>query len=150
MTDLLAMALVLAALVGSLVLVPGGPADTYNLIQVASAQTDEDEMDSGDAAAEPDAGEPSDQYEPIVQIIKIGIAAFSLLLLGLSLSAYSKTKLKKIIYAAIAFGLFAVQLFFDYLEDAVPAFETPYNDIIFYAMTLAILVLFFVAVVRKK
>ena len=157
MTNLLAMAFVLA-LVGSLILAaaPGLPAGTYNaasLIQAASAQTDEedeDEMDSEDAGAAPDIAEPDEQYEPIVQIIKIAIAAFSLLLLGLSLSAYSKIKLKKIIYAAVAFGLFAVQLFFDYLEDAVPSFETAYNDIIFYAMTLAILVLFFVAVVRRK
>lgn len=110
-------------------------------------EPDEDEMDAG---AMPGMGEADEPYEPIVQIIKIAIAAFSLLLLGLSLSAYSKTRLKKIIYAAVAFGLFAVQLFFDYLEDAVPAFETAYNDIIFYAMTLAILVLFFVAVVRRK
>jgi hypothetical protein len=113
-------------------------------------EEEEDEMDSDGVGSSPGIMEPDEPYEPIVQIIKIAIAAFSLLLLGLSLSAYSKTKLKKIIYAAVAFGLFAVQLFFDYLEDAVPSFETAYNDIIFYAMTLAILVLFFVAVVRRK
>lgn len=91
-----------------------------------------------------------DAYEPIVQLIKIGIAAFSVLLLGLSISAYKKTALKGIIYAAIAFGLFAVQLFFDYAEDAVEGWEQPYNDVIYYAMTLAILVLFFLAVVRRN
>jgi hypothetical protein len=167
MTDLIAMAFVLA-LVGSLALAAtsGVLANMYNaanLIQAASAQTDEDDEDENEAEDadvegedEVDVGESpgivelDEPYEPIVQIIKIAIAAFSLLLLGLSLSAYSKTKLKKIIYAAVAFGLFAVQLFFDYLEDAVPSFETAYNDIIFYAMTLAILVLFFIAVVRRK
>ena len=92
----------------------------------------------------------TDAYEPAVQIIKVGIAAFSLLLLGLSISAYRKTALKSIIYAAVAFGLFAAQLSFDYLEDVVKGFEQPYNDVIFYAMTLAILVLFFLAIVRKK
>ncbi len=92
----------------------------------------------------------AETYEPIVQIIKIGIAAFSLLLLGLSISAYKKTALKSIIYASVAFGLFAAQLFFDYLEDAVKSFEQPYNDVIFYAMTLAILVLFFLAIVRRN
>ena len=91
-----------------------------------------------------------DPYEPIVQVIKIGIATFSLLLLGLSISAYKKTALKGIVYAAVAFGLFAVQLFFDYLEDALKGWEQPYNDVIFYALTLAILVLFFLAVVRRK
>jgi hypothetical protein len=89
-------------------------------------------------------------YEPAVQLIKIGIAAFSLLLLGLSISAYRKTALKGIVYAAIAFGLFAVQLFFDYAEDAIEGWEQPFNDVIFYAMTLGILVLFFLAVVRRN
>jgi hypothetical protein len=89
-------------------------------------------------------------YEPITQAIQIAIAAFSVLLLGLSISAYKKTSIKRILYAAIAFGLFAIQIFFDYLEDAVEAFDTPYSDIIFYGMTLAILVLFFMAIVRKK
>jgi hypothetical protein len=89
-------------------------------------------------------------YEPITQAIKIAIAAFSLLLLGLSISAYKKTALKRILYAAIAFGLFAIQMFVDYLEDAIEAFDTPYTDVIFFGITLAILVLFFMAIVRKK
>ncbi len=89
-------------------------------------------------------------YEPITQVIQIAIAAFSVLLLGLSISAYRKTSLKMILYAAVAFGLFAIQIFFDYLEDAIEAFDTPYSDIIFYGMTLAILVLFFMAIVRRK
>jgi hypothetical protein len=84
-----------------------------------------------------------------VQIIKVGIAVFSLLLLALSITAYRKTALKGIVYAAIAFGLFSAQLFFDYLEDAVEGWEQPFNDVIFYAMTLAILVLFFLALVRR-
>jgi hypothetical protein len=89
-------------------------------------------------------------YEPITQAIKIAIAVFSLLLLGLSISAYKKTALKRLLFAAIAFGLFAIQMFFDYLEDAVEGFDTAYSDIIFYGITLAILVLFFLAIVRRK
>ena len=85
-----------------------------------------------------------------MQLIKIGIAAFSLLLLGLSISAYRKTAFKGIIYAAIAFGLFAAQLLFDYLEDTIESLAQPYNDAIYYAMTLAILVFFFLAIVRRK
>jgi len=109
-----------------------------------------DEEGSELAQSEELAVDPGEAYEPIVQLIKIGIAAFSVLLLGLSISAYKKTALKGIIYAAIAFGLFAVQLFFDYLEDAVEGWEQPYNDVIYYAMTLAILILFFLAVVRRN
>jgi len=71
-------------------------------------------------------------YEPITQAIKIAIAAFSLLLLALSIAAYRKTAFKRILYAAVAFGLFAIQMFFDYLEDAIEAFDTPYTDMIFF------------------
>ena len=109
----------------------------------------------------PGAGEQEEQqlgigptqfepYEPITQAIKIAITAFSLLLVGLSISAYRKTRIKRLVYAAVAFGLFALQLFFDYLGDAIPAFDTPYMDIILYGITLAILVLFFTAIVRKR
>jgi hypothetical protein len=95
-------------------------------------------------------GVAAEPFEPIIQVIKIAIAAFSLLLLALSISAYRKTGLRRIVYAAVAFGLFALQLFYDYLEDAVPGFDTPYGDVIFFGITLAILVLFFMAIVRKK
>lgn len=110
-------------------------------------ETDQDADETGPELASPVEFDP---YEPIVQLIKIAIGIFSLLLLALSISAYRKTAFKGIIYAAIAFGLFAAQLFFDYLEDSIKSLEQPYNDAIFYAMTLAILVLFFLAIVRRK
>ena len=118
----------------------------------------EEESDENTTTSEGIAGDESigieevevEPFEPITQAIKIAIAAFSLLLLALSISAYKRTALKRIIYASIAFGLFAIQMFFDYLEDAVEAFDTAYTDIIFFGITLAILVLFFMAIVRKK
>ena len=114
---------------------------------------DEDEISTKGIGGDELVGIEQDEvepYEPITQAIKIAIAAFSLLLLGLSISAYKKTALKKTLYAAVAFGLFAIQMFVDYLEDAVKALDTPYTDIIFFGITLAILVLFFMAIVRKK
>lgn len=118
----------------------------------------EEESDENITTSEGIAGDESigieevevEPYEPITQAIKIAIAAFSLLLLALSISAYKRTALKRILYASIAFGLFAIQMFFDYLEDAIEAFDTAYTDIIFFGITLAILVLFFMAIVRKK
>ena len=96
------------------------------------------------------ATEEIEEAESVENILKLSIGAFSLLLLGLSISAYRKTGLRKVIYAAIAFALFAIQLFFDFMEDTVKSFDTPYNDMVYYAMTLAILVLFFMAIVRRK
>ena len=118
----------------------------------------DEEADKNETEPEETAGDESigseqmefEPYEPITQAVKIAIAAFSLLLLGLSVSAYRKTHLRRLVYAAVAFGWFALQLFFDYLEDAIPAFDTPYSDIIFFGITLAILVLFFMAIVKKK
>lgn len=88
-------------------------------------------------------------YEGIGQIIKIGIAALSLVLLGLSISAYRRTASRSMLYAGVAFGLFAVQMVLEYLGDAVGAGE-PYNDIVTPGITFAILVLFFMAIVSKR
>ena len=88
-------------------------------------------------------------YGGIEQIIKIAIAAFSLILLGLSISAYRRTAFRSVLYAGVAFGLFAVQMILEYLEDAIGAGE-PYNDIVTPGITLAILILFFMAIVRRR
>src|SRR3972149_7839899 len=87
-------------------------------------------------------------YGWLEQVIKIGIAALSLILLGLSISAYRRTSLRSLLYASVAFGLFAVQMVFEYLGDALGVGE-PYTDVITPGITLAILVLFFIAIVRK-
>ncbi|HKX81602.1 MAG TPA: hypothetical protein VJL54_05035 [Nitrososphaera sp.] len=89
-------------------------------------------------------------YEPVEQVIKVVIAAFSILLAAISVSAYRRTSIKGIAYAAVAFALFAAQLLFEYLEDEVEGFDQPYNDLIFLGMTLAILVLFFLAIIWRK
>jgi len=73
-----------------------------------------------------------------------------LVLLGLSISAYRKTAFKGILYAAVAFGLFAIQMLFEYLVDAVKLFSTPVDGIIVLGMTLVSLVFFFLAVVKRK
>ena len=109
-----------------------------------------EEVPESETPETPVAGIEFEPYEPIEQAIKVGIAAFSILLAGLSVYAYKKTAIKGIIYAAVAFGLFAAQMLFEYLEDEVEGFDAPYNDIIFLGMTLAILVLFFLAIVWRK
>jgi hypothetical protein len=70
-------------------------------------------------------------------------------LLALSISAYRKTGLKKIAYAIVAFALFAVYLFYEYLEGVFKFLGEGYSDIILHSMTFGVLVLFFLAIVRK-
>jgi hypothetical protein len=89
-------------------------------------------------------------FEDIETVIMAVTGVFSLLLLALSISAYKKTGMKKIIYAAAAFALFGIQLLFESLEEAFEVLDTGYGSIITSSMTLAILVLFFLAIVQKN
>ena len=93
---------------------------------------------------------PEQDLSTVENLLKVGIGAFSLLLLALSISAYRRTGMKRLIYAATAFGLFAVQLFLEYIEDSTPSLGTLYDAVIFPGTTLAILVLFFFAIVSRK
>jgi hypothetical protein len=92
----------------------------------------------------------TDLFENVETVILAITGIFSLLLLALSISAYRKTGLKKIIYAAAAFALFGVQLLFESLEETFEVLDTGYGSVITSSMTLAILVLFFLAIVQKN
>jgi hypothetical protein len=95
--------------------------------------------------------EEDEWYDSIESVIQAAIGLFSLLLLVLSILAYTRTGLKKIIFAAIAFSLFAIQLILEALEESIGILEEPpIGDILSASMTLAILVLFFLAIVRKS
>src|SRR5687768_15613234 len=89
-------------------------------------------------------------YDSIESIILAATGVFSLLLLALSILAYRRTGIKKIIFAAIAFSLFAIQLILESLEESLGILEdSPIGDILSASLTLAILVLFFLAIVRR-
>ena len=90
-------------------------------------------------------------YDTIEGIIYVIGAIFSVILVALSISAYKNTGLKKVKYAIVAFGLFAFFLLYEYLEHTFKtSFNTPSTDIIIPSMGLAIVVLFFLAIVRKR
>lgn len=92
----------------------------------------------------------TDLFENVETIIIAVTGIFSLLLLALSISAYRKTGLKKIIYAAAAFALFGIQLLFESIEEIFEVLDTGYGSVITSSMTLAILILFFLAIVQKN
>lgn len=91
-----------------------------------------------------------DPFQGLENSIAIGIGAFSLILLALSITAYRKTGLRLTIYAMIIFALFAIQQLLDYLDDTYSSLDSPITDIVLSALTLIILVLFFLAIVRTK
>ena len=90
-------------------------------------------------------------YDSIESAILAATGIFSLLLLALSILAYRRSGLRKIIFAAIAFSIFAIQLILSSLEETFGILEEPpIGDILTASMTLAILVMFFLAIVRKE
>lgn len=86
--------------------------------------------------------------------IEFGIQAltgiFALLLFALSILAYRRTRLKMIIYAAGAFALFAIQLLLQSLGETFDFLESPITNIVSSAITLVILILFFLAIVKAR
>jgi len=70
------------------------------------------------------------------------------LLLVLSVSGYRKTRIRLTIYAIIIFALFAIQQFLDLVDDIFPTLENTITDLVVHSLTLAILVIFFMAIVR--
>ena len=92
-----------------------------------------------------------DIFEGTETIILAITGMFSLLLLGLSISAYLKTRLNKILFAAAAFALFGIQLLVESLEEHFETLlDTEFMSIVTASMTLGILVLFFLAIVKKN
>ena len=82
--------------------------------------------------------------------VKISIIAFCILLFALTLTAYMNTRSRKIAFASAAFGVFAIQQFFTYVDEYMVNIV---RDDIRYAFSsallLVILILFFLAIIKK-
>ena len=82
--------------------------------------------------------------------LEVGIGIFSILLFALSITAYRNTGIKKILFAAAAFGLFGIQVLVDSLESYLGLIPEDIADITVPLITFVILILFFVAIVKKR
>jgi len=87
--------------------------------------------------------------ELVESILYIIGTIFAAILIALSISAYRNTKLRKLIYAIVAFLLFGIFLFYEFLEHSM-ALDNAFTDIVVPFMGVSILVLFFMAIVNKK
>lgn len=86
----------------------------------------------------------------IFTVTQLAVIVLSLVLLGLSVTAYRNTNLKKTLFAIIIFALFAFQHIINYVDAKV--MDIMPDDIrfaLFSSVSLAILVLFFVTIVKK-
>ena len=87
--------------------------------------------------------------ELVESILYIIGTIFAAILIALSISAYKNTKLRKLLYAIVAFLLFGIFLFYEFLEHSM-SLENTFTEIVIPFMGLSILVLFFMAIVNKK
>ncbi len=75
---------------------------------------------------------------------------FAAVLLVISLLAYKRTNLTRLIFVSAAFGLYAFRAILQRLEIILPSVQATTIDTILSSAGFVILALFFVAIVKKK
>ncbi len=96
------------------------------------------------------------EIENIEIILIFATITLSILLSALSISAYRKSRLKKMIYASIAYSLFAIfslNLFYEEFvleNDGSETHPSLISDIAIHSIPLIILILFFIGIVKKE
>ncbi len=84
------------------------------------------------------------------EVLDAAVGVFALLLFALSLSAYQKTHLRRLLVVSVSFALFAVEVAIRQLDVIVFAVGYQTDLVITTILELLILLLFFIAVVIKK
>jgi hypothetical protein len=75
---------------------------------------------------------------------------FAAFLLVVSLFAYRRTKLTRLLFVSAAFGIYAFRAILPRMEIFLPSVEATTIDVILSSTGFVILALFFVAIVKKK
>jgi len=83
------------------------------------------------------------------EALDVAIAVFAVILLALSLSAYRKTRMRRLLLVSGAFGLFAVEVLIRQLDDFVFNVGFHTAQIVVAIMEFVILLLFFLAIVVR-
>ena len=86
--------------------------------------------------------------ELVEMLLYIAGSILSVVLVALSIFSYQKSGLKKLLYAAIAFSLFCAFLIYEGLEYFY-SLDNPFTDIVIPLSGLAIILFFFLAVIKK-
>ena len=89
-------------------------------------------------------------FDQIEGSIYFSSAILSSVLLGLSISAYRKRAVKKILFAVGAFAFFTFYLFFEAFEEFTPQIQKYVGlDIIVASLTFLVVIFFFLALIKK-
>ncbi len=86
----------------------------------------------------------------IVDIIDYASGIFAAFLLVLSLLSYRNTKAKRLLFVSAAFGLFSIRtIIFTRLDSFISEIQTGTIEIVLSLTGFVILILFFMAIVKK-
>lgn len=82
--------------------------------------------------------------------IDFATGIFAAFLFVVSLFAYKRTKMKRLLFVSAAFGLYAFRAILPRLEILLPTVEAATITVILSSIGFVILALFFVAIVKKN
>jgi hypothetical protein len=85
----------------------------------------------------------------VTEVLELGAGVFAVILFALSLLAYQRTGQRRLLIVSGAFGLYVVKAFFEYLTILMPSLEKSILDLILSAVEFIILMLFFLAIVKR-
>jgi hypothetical protein len=86
----------------------------------------------------------------IPESLDFATGIFAAFLLVVSLFAYRRTKLTRLLFVSAAFGLYAIRAILPRLDILLPTVEATTTTVILSSIGFVILALFFVAIVKKK
>ncbi len=84
------------------------------------------------------------------ELLNLFVAVFALVLFAISLTAYQRSSLRRLLFVSSAFGLFAVKVLIQQLAFFIFAFGFQTEQIISTVLDFIILLLFFLALVVNK
>lgn len=89
-------------------------------------------------------------FSEIFTVTQISIIVISILLMTISITIYRNKNLKRIVFAIAIFAIFAIQHIINYTDAMiVDIMPDDMRYTLYSSMTLAIIVLFFLAIVKK-
>ncbi len=91
-----------------------------------------------------------DQRFESQELLDAAVGVFALVLLALTLSAYRRARLRRLLIVSVAFGLFAVDVAIRQLDAFVFAVGYQTDQLITVVLEFLILLLFFIAVIVKE
>src|ERR671924_2104628 len=87
-------------------------------------------------------------YDLVEMLLYVAGSILSAILVALSIVSYYRSGLKKLVYATIAFLLFGIFLIYESLEHLY-SLDNPFTDIVIPLLGLAIILFFFLVIVKK-